>query len=114
MITKDLKAVALAETRQYVLEKSRPVTDILTKNHRKVLQQFIEYKKQTDWRIKDFEDKELARALEELNQANQAPVEEAEYHVKRIKHLPLWDCLVPRLRVLKKPKGSKQDKKLDS
>ena len=48
MITKDLKAVALAETRQYVFEKSRLVNEILTKNHKKVLQQFIEYKKQTD------------------------------------------------------------------
>ena len=66
MITKDLKAVALAETRQYVFEKSRLVNEILTKNHKKVLQQFIEYKKQTDWRIKDFEDKERERALEEL------------------------------------------------
>ena len=66
MIIKDLKAVALAETRQYLLDKSRFVTEILTRNHKKILQQFIEYKKQTDWRIKDFEDIERERALEEL------------------------------------------------
>ena len=66
MITKDLKAVALAETRQYILEKSRFVTEILTRNHKKIVQQFIEYKKQTDWKIKEFEDKEREKALEEL------------------------------------------------
>ena len=66
MITKDLKAVALAETRQYLLEKSRTVTEILTRNHKKIVQQFIEYKKQTDWKIKEFEDKEREKALEEL------------------------------------------------
>ena len=66
MITKDLKAVALAETRQYLLEKSRFVTEILTRNHKKIVQQFIEYKKQTDWKIKEFEDKEREKALEEL------------------------------------------------
>ena len=66
MITKDLKAVALAETRQYLLEKSRFVTEILTRNHKKIVQQFIEYKKQTDWKIKEFEDKEQEKALEEL------------------------------------------------
>ena len=44
--------------------------------------------------------------------AIKAPVEEAEYHIKRIKHIPLYDCLVPRLRVYKKPKENKT-KRLD-
>ena len=35
--------------------------------------------------------------------AKDAPVKEAEYHIKRIKNVSIYDCLVPRLRVLKKP-----------
>ena len=55
--------------------------------------------------------------LRQKNIAQQAPVRESEYHIKRIKNMSLYDCLVPRLKVLKKPskpKGSAFDSEWDT
>ena len=51
------KAVAFKESIEFLKEKSRAVTDMLTRNHRKIVQQFMEFKKQTNWRIQEFEEK---------------------------------------------------------
>ena len=47
VLTQNLKAVAYKESAEFLREKSRIVAHVLTKNHRKVLTQFIEYKEMT-------------------------------------------------------------------
>ena len=43
------------ESAQFLREKSRIVAHVLTKNHRRVLTQFIEYKEMTKKKIEEFE-----------------------------------------------------------
>ena len=54
----NLKAVTYQESVEFLKDKSRILTEMMTKNHKKIVQQFIDYKKQTNWKIKDFEDRE--------------------------------------------------------
>ena len=54
----NLKAVTYQESVEFLKGKSRILTEMLTKYHKKIVQQFIDYKKQTNWKIKDFEDNE--------------------------------------------------------
>ena len=99
----NLKAVAYRESISFLKEKSEDVSLLMTKNHKKIVGQFQEYKKYTNHKLMEYEAYWAQEYLRQKNITELAPVQESEYHIQRIKNMSLYDCLVPRLKVLKKP-----------
>ena len=95
---------------QFLKDKSRVVTEVLTRNHRRLVTQFIEFRKaamsRTD-EINKMKDKLIER---EKNLATVQPVTEAEYQIKRKEVIGFYDCLVPRLKIIKHPSLKDKEK----
>ena len=47
-LERNLKAVVFKESVDFLKEKSKIVAEILTRNHRKIVNQFIDYRTQTN------------------------------------------------------------------
>ena len=105
----NIKTVAYEESISFLKDKALKVNEVLTTNHKKLLQQFQNYKKHTNFKLQEYEEFWAVELLKQREIAKDAPVKEAEYQIKRIKDIGLYDCLVPRLRVLKKPTKPKEN-----
>ena len=107
-LERNLKAVVFKESVDFLKDKSKIVAEILTKNHRKVVTQFIDYRTQTNNKMVHVETMRQNLMQQELEFSTTGPVAEAEYQLKRKVQIALYDCLIPRLKVKKKPTQKKK------
>ena len=112
-LQKNLKTVIFKEAAEFLKEKTKIVSEILTKNHRKMVVQLLEARKLTFSKIQEVEVMSKRMIELELELTCRLPVNEAEYQIKRNKETGLYGCLIPRLKVKKKPTLKKKQKTKD-
>ena len=112
-LQKNLKTVIFKEAAEFLKEKTKIVSEILTKNHRKMVLQLLEARKLTFSKIQEVEVMNKRMIELELELTYRLPVNEAEYQIKRNKETGLYGCLIPRLKVKKKPTLKKKQKTKD-
>ena len=78
-LQKNIKTVVFKEAVEFLKEKTNIVSEILTKNHRKLVFQLLEARKLTFSKIQEVEDMNKRMIKLELDLAYRLPVDEAEY-----------------------------------
>ena len=95
---RELKPYLFDKACQFLKEQTAHVTQIVTKQHHFLLQQFLHYKDRSDDQIKKFEELKRVVGMLELAVAQKTPVMEAEYAIDDTNKLSLFDCLIPKLK----------------
>ena len=90
-------------------QQTQNITQLLTKQHHSVIEQFLNFKERTLARVA--ENKDLWAVIEKLETklAQKTPVLEAEYAIDDQTSLSLYDCLVPKLKEHRRFRIQKDD-----
>ena len=92
------KEVAQWQTMIEWLEKKlKPVSAMLTRNHHKIVRQFLAYKERTEQKLLDLDESKSKMIDAEIALAQRNPLYEAEYKLDEDNPLKLFDCFVPSL-----------------
>ena len=106
---KNLRVVVFSESLEFLKEKSKVVLEILTKSHRRLVLQLIEFRRQTKEKMNEYEQMRSIVMKKEMTSVFSAPVAEAEYQIKRRDTIGFYDCLKPRLKVRGKRKRTNNE-----
>ena len=85
----------LSITAEWLREKCKKVSAMYTRNHHKIINQFIDFKNRTLEDIKTMEEYAEKAWKAEACFALWNPVYEAEYAILDSNPLKLYDCIVP-------------------
>ena len=104
-LIKDIKPMIFHEAVEFVKAQASVLTRLLSKEHYKMIEQFLIFKNDTQLRLDQadiFEDR-LADAS--LLYAQKAPAMEAAYALQQNSALKMYDCLVAKIRDHAKESG---------
>lgn len=93
-----MKPFVLDQACLFIREQTQVVTQMLSKQHHRVIEQFIEFKDRTEAKLNRAINLEKTIAHLERLVALKTPVMEAEYAIDERSALSLYDCLVPALK----------------
>ena len=82
----------------YLKEQVQKVTDMMTKEHRKVIKQFINFRNRSEADLKRAEQLRVEVTVLEQRLAMRSPTHEAEFALDERTPLSLYDCLTPKLK----------------
>lgn len=91
-----------AEAKEFVREQLRKTLKAITKNHKQLIQQHIEYRDDTELLINERNMLRDRWMTYEHTCAMKSPVMEAEYAHDDTTALSMYDCLIPKLREWRK------------
>lgn len=105
-----MKPFVFDQACQFIKHRSDDMSALLTKSHRNVIRQFIEYKERSEQQLQEAEAKVQCIPLLEQLVAQKTPVMEAEYAIDDRSPLNLYNCLVPKLKELRRFKLGADEK----
>ena len=82
---------------EWLQDKMKPVTEMLTRSHHKVVRQFMAYKARTEESVRKLEEYTQRMLDAENALALRIPIYEAEYALHKSSALSLFDCYLPEL-----------------
>ena len=95
---KEMQPFVFDKACAFIREQTMATQKMLTRQHHSILQQFLDWKERTYWKIRQA-DRQAARLGELENRlSSKTPVLEAENAVDDRTALSMYDCLIPRLK----------------
>ena len=101
---KNVEAVTLAEASKFIKNHAEKIARALTREHHKIIQQFLDYKDRIDYFINGLNEAQTRMVTAEMISALKNQIYEAEYATSEDNPLKLFDCLVPKLKEHRKAK----------
>lgn len=97
-LVREQRPLIMDEACKFVEEKGEIVTRLLTRQHRKIVQQFIEFKERSARELKEARKMQDHVVYLETMCALKSPCMQAEHVIDDATELTLYNCLVPKLR----------------